>query len=107
MHTDNEHRPLRENMRQTRLSDSHRAQPVTDLSVHQEKIERIDSPSTMPANMTDTHRLTLHHSGCHSFQPIESVHPVCLLVVNNPLRHLEYRSEEHTSELQSRFDLVC
>src|SRR5207249_10747405 len=23
------------------------------------------------------------------------------------LRHLDFRSEEHTSELQSRFDLVC
>src|SRR5699024_12815116 len=24
-----------------------------------------------------------------------------------PVRHLDERSEEHTSELQSRFDLVC
>src|SRR5699024_219363 len=33
--------------------------------------------------------------------------PVILLLKENNLNKSDYRSEEHTSELQSRFDLVC
>src|SRR5207249_5283412 len=31
----------------------------------------------------------------------------CIYTVRSPPRQKKYRSEEHTSELQSRFDLVC
>src|SRR5699024_11247717 len=33
--------------------------------------------------------------------------PVTRVMINNDLNKDSYRSEEHTSELQSRFDIVC
>src|SRR5438874_10420063 len=35
------------------------------------------------------------------------IHPKCVVVPPNALRPQDERSEEHTSELQSRRDLVC
>src|SRR5438067_9855637 len=44
----------------------------------------------------------------HTFQTyFEPVRPVSLIGDELTLAHSSKRSEEHTSELQSRFDLVC
>src|SRR5699024_12443312 len=44
---------------------------------------------------------------CHNFSPLEHrIQTTTVFSLEKPLV-LDLRSEEHTSELQSRFDLVC
>src|SRR5699024_12370312 len=40
-------------------------------------------------------------------QYVPDVDAGCIRVIANQTPKKEYRSEEHTSELQSRFDIVC
>src|SRR5206468_6218319 len=58
------------------------------------------SSATIRRDLSDLERqglLRRNHGGAHSVTPM----------LYEPFRNLSSRSEEHTSELQSRSDLVC
>src|SRR2546421_8533331 len=49
----------------------------------------------------------VHHAAAGDLQPAAVLAGATALAVTEHARHIHFRSEEHTSELQSRSDLVC
>src|SRR5699024_12495376 len=59
----------------------------------------------VPLTMTSSKSFV---GGDHGSSPFSSMSPNPLNILNpSDIKSIEVRSEEHTSELQSRFDLVC
>src|SRR5699024_7965462 len=63
-------------------------------------------PSTLTRQLSNL-PLTISHSPNHSFLSPSSIINFRLLFIKYDMLYETNRSEEHTSELQSRFDLVC
>src|SRR5207249_11819617 len=62
-------------------------------------------------SLHDALPISIHHGGLHfdllAVKPDESLLVGCHVEVTRKNQPADFRSEEHTSELQSRFDLVC
>src|SRR5699024_12436228 len=57
---------------------------------------------------TEIYTLSLHDALPISYQNLtRKLRPSCMVILSIATGSLRPRSEEHTSELQSRFDLVC